>query len=89
MGVCRAILETGEMRDNWDPRVTDIKRGAGYVGVSPNGLQSSCSSGNLGVEGGAGMEEGKGSARNTQSWGPPLLPLFSWSVEHGRQECFL
>ena len=78
MGVCRAILETGEMRDNWDPWVTDIKRGAGYVGVSPNGLQSSCSSGNLGVEGGAGMEEGKGS-----------LPLFSWSVEHGRQERFL
>lgn len=89
MGVCRAILKTGEIRDNWEPWVTDIKRGAGYVGVSPTGLQSSCGSGNLSLEGGAGMEEGKGSGRNTQSWGPLLLPLFSWSVEHGRQKCFL
>ena len=53
MGVCRAILKTGEIRDNWEPWVTDIKRGAGYVGVSPTGLQSSCGSGNLSLEGGA------------------------------------
>lgn len=69
--MCRAILETGTMRDNWEPWVTDRKRGAGYVRVSPNGLQGSCSSGNLGLEGGVGMEEGKGPARNTELSPPP------------------
>ena len=64
--MCRAILETGEMRDNWEPWVTDLKRVLDMLELVLRVFNCSCSSGNLGPEGGAGMEEGKGPARNTE-----------------------
>lgn len=85
--MCRAILETGEMRDNWEPWVTDLKRVLDMLELVLRVFNCSCSSGNLGPEGGQGWRKGK-VLLGTQSWAP-LLPLFNWSVGQGRQECFL
>lgn len=73
--MCRAILETGAMRDNWEPWVTDLKRVLDMLELVLRVLNCSCSGGNLGLEGGAGMEEGKGPARNTELSPPPSFLL--------------